>query len=86
MDLQLESGEYFLNEHQRKAKKRAEKQAKAAEEAAKKKRSREVSHDRLRSWGKLWGLRSTCTVFWLAGLSCIYVFVWAGGVRGAAGG
>ena len=33
VDLQLESGEYFLNEQQRRQKKREEKQAKAAEEA-----------------------------------------------------
>lgn len=49
VDLQLESGEYFLNEQQRKAKKKAEKAAKAAEQVAKKKKEREVRDQRPRS-------------------------------------
>jgi ribosomal RNA assembly protein len=40
-DLQMESGEYFLNEAQREAKKKAEKRAQAKETAAQKKAERE---------------------------------------------
>jgi ribosomal RNA assembly protein len=41
VDLQLESGEYFLNEQQREAKKRAEKRAAAKEKSSEKKRQRD---------------------------------------------
>jgi ribosomal RNA assembly protein len=41
VDLQLESGEYFLNEQQREAKKRAEKRAAAKEKSKEKQRERE---------------------------------------------
>ncbi|CAN0478457.1 unnamed protein product, partial [Discosporangium mesarthrocarpum] len=47
VDSQLESGEYFLNERQRKAKARAEKKAKAAEVTADKKRQRDKDFDPL---------------------------------------
>ena len=41
VDLQLESGEYFLNEQQRESKKRAEKRAAAKEKSTEKKRQRD---------------------------------------------
>lgn len=41
VDLQLESGEYFLTEHQRKLKKKGEKQAESAERAGKRREERE---------------------------------------------
>ena len=45
LDLQLESGEYFLNERQRKDKKVAEKRAKAAEKATLRKKERQAIYE-----------------------------------------
>jgi ribosomal RNA assembly protein len=41
IDLQLDSGEYFLNEHQREAKKKAEKRSAAKEKSSSKKKQRD---------------------------------------------